>query len=77
MSFMMQIDAARRPPLDQLAADYRAITSARLEPSIDFCRRALGVPEADEVVARRLDVPVAVVRGWREVGRRASAWSCR
>lgn len=77
MSFMMQIDAAQRPPLDQLAADYWAIKLARMEPSIDFCRQMLGVPEPDDAVARRLGVPVAKVRGWREIGRRASSWSCR
>jgi hypothetical protein len=77
MSFMRQIDAARRPPLDQLAADYWAIKMAKSEPSIDFCRQALGVPEPDEAVARRLAVPVATVRGWREIGRRASPRSCR
>lgn len=77
MSFMMQIDAARRSPLDQLATDYWAIKSAKMHPSIDFCRQTLGVPESDEAVARRLDVPVTVVRGWREIGRRASRWSCR
>lgn len=77
MPFMMQIDAARRPPLDQLAADYWAIKVAKLDPSIDFCRQTLGVPEPDEVVARRLRVPVVMVRGWREIGRRASPWSCR
>lgn len=77
MSFMMQIDAARRPPIDQLAADYWAIKSAKMDPSIDFCRQTLGVPESDEAVARRLDVSVATVRGWRDIGRRASPWSCR
>lgn len=77
MSFMMQIDAARRPPLDQLVADYWAIKSAKRDPSIDFCCQTLGVPESDEVVARRLAVPVATVRGWREIGRRASPSSCR
>jgi hypothetical protein len=77
MSFMMQIDAARRPPLDQLAADYWAIKMAKAEPSLDFCRQTLGVPEADGAVARRLGVSVATVRGWRDLGRRASSWSCR
>jgi DNA-binding transcriptional regulator YiaG len=77
MSFMMQIEAAQRAPLDQLAVDYcRAQWSG--SPSIDFCRRVFGVPERDEVVARRLGVAVSTVRGWREVGRRArSGWSCR
>ncbi len=77
MSFMMQIDAARRPPIDQLAADYWAIKSAKIDPPIDFCRQTLGVPESDEAVARRLNVPVSTVRGWREIGRRASSRSCR
>lgn len=77
MSFMMQIDAARRPPLDQLAADYWAIKAAKLDPSLGFCRQLLGVPESDEVIARRLDEPVARVRSWRDIGRRASSWSCR
>lgn len=77
MSFMMQIDAARPPPLDQLAADYWAIKLSRAEPSIGFCLQTLGVPEPDAAVARRLGVSVATVRGWREIGRRASSWSCR
>lgn len=74
MSFMMQIDAARRSPLDQLAADYWAILAAKRDPTIDFCCQVLGVPESDEAVARRLDVPVATVRGWRDSGRRARVW---
>ena len=72
--FMMDIDAARRSPLDQLAFDFFVQRSG--QPSIDFCRRVLGVPERDEIVARRLNVAVSTVRGWREVGRRASRWSC-
>lgn len=76
MSFMMQIEAAQRPPIDQLASDYWMIKALKADPSIDFCRRVLGVPEADEAVARRLDVPVAVVRGWRDIGRRVSG-ACR
>ena len=72
---MLEIDAARRPPLDQLVADY---LRARFDhPSIDFCCRVLGVPESDQVVARRLNVSVFTVRGWREIGRRASRWGCR
>lgn len=68
--FMMEIDAARRSPLDQLALDY---LSRRLEsPSLDFCRRACGVREEDAVVARRLGVAIAMVRTWREIGRRVS-----
>ena len=73
MSFMMRIDAAQRSPLDQLAVDYFSKKSTH--PSIDFCRRAAGVPEDDEKVARRLGVAVSTVRGWRELGRRAR-WSC-
>ena len=75
MSFMMKIDAAQRSPLDQLAVDYFCAEKSA-HPSIDFCRRAFGVPEADEKVARRLSVAVSTVRGWRELGRRASRWSC-
>jgi hypothetical protein len=68
--FMMEIDAARRAPLDQLALDY---LSRRFErPSLDFCRCACGVQEEDVVVARRLGVATALVRTWREIGRRAS-----
>jgi len=78
VSFMMEIDAARRPPLDQLAADYWALKLARARPSIGFCRQVFGVPESDAMVASRLDVPVAEVRGWRDVGRRAtSTWACQ
>ena len=72
---MMRIDDARRSPLDQLAVDYFSIRSGL--PSLDFCRRADGVPESDEVVARRLGVAVSTVRKWREVGRRARGWVCR
>lgn len=75
MSFMMEIEAAQRPPLDMLATDYYQIRSGA--PSIDFCRRAFGVPESDEVVARRLGVCVSTVRGWRDIGRRASPGGCR
>jgi hypothetical protein len=79
MSFMMEIDAARaaqRSPLDLLAADFYRIRSGL--PSIDFCRQAVGVPDSDETVARRLSVAISTVRGWREVGRRAgSPWACQ
>jgi hypothetical protein len=74
MSFMMEIDAAhaaRHSPLDMLAADY--LKTRSMCPSIDFCRRAAGVPDADEAVARRLSVAISVVRGWREIGRRAKS----
>ena len=74
---MMRIEAAQRSPLDQLALDYCYYAEKSGHPSIDFCRRALGVPEADEKVARRLNVAVATVRSWRELGRRASRWSCQ
>lgn len=78
MSFMLQIEAAQRTPLDQLAVDYCHAQRSG-PPSIDFCRRVFGVPENDEAVARRLSVAVATVRGWREVGRRAGSrgWTCR
>jgi hypothetical protein len=69
MPFMMDIDAARPSKLDQLAIDY---FSLRTGPSIDFCRRAIGVEAADDVVARRLGVAISTVRGWRVIGRRAS-----
>jgi DNA-binding transcriptional regulator YiaG len=72
MPFMMEIDASRRAPLDQLAVDFSHVLRSG-QFSIDFCRRVCGVPESDEVVGRRLGVPVAMVRGWREVGRRAGS----
>ncbi len=75
MSFMMQIEAAQRSPLDQLAVDFYAEKSPH--PSLDFCRRLFGVPDADEKVARRLNVAVSMVRGWRELGRRTSRWRCQ
>lgn len=75
MSFMLEIDNARRAPLDQLAVDY--FTQRSKTASLDFCRRAVGVPESDERVARRLGVAVSTVRGWREVGRRANGWGCQ
>lgn len=71
MSFMMQIEAAQRSPLDQLAVDYFHAEKT-VHPSIDFCRRVHGVPDNDEKVARRLCVAVATVRAWRELGRRAT-----
>ena len=75
MSFMLEIDAAQRRPLDQLAVDYAQRSGM---PSLEFCRQVLGVPENDAVVARRLNVGVTTVRGWRKVGRRAThGWSCR
>ena len=75
MSFMMQIEAAQRPPLEQLAVDF-FYAEKTVNPSLDFCRRVLGVPDDDEKIARRLSVAVSTVRGWRELGRRASRWSC-
>lgn len=71
MSFMMQIEAAQRPPLDQLVLDYYYAERTG-HPSLDFCRRVVGVPEDDEKIARRLGVAVSTVRGWRELGRRVS-----
>lgn len=78
MSFMMEIDAAQRGPLDQLAVDYFHVQQWGTA-SINFCRQVFGVPEADDVVARRLSVAVATVRGWRDVGRKATPGprSCR
>ena len=76
MSFMMEIEAAQRPPLDQLVYDYYYAEKSA-HPSIDFCRRVLGVPDTDDKIARRLSVAVSTVRGWRELGRRASRWSCQ
>jgi hypothetical protein len=75
-SFMMEIEAAQRPPLDQLAMDYFQARRPA-QPSIDFCRRMCGLSENDDIVAKRLSVAIAAVRGWREVGRRANGWSCR
>jgi hypothetical protein len=72
-SFMLEIDAARRSPLDQLAVDFLTLRSGF---SLDFCCRTVGVPETDEVVARRLGVAVSTVRRWRDVGRRVSG-SCQ
>ncbi len=77
MSFMMEIDAARRSPLDQLAVDYFYAQKLEHHPSLDFCRQVFGVPDKDEAVARRLGVAISTVRNWREVGRRALPWSCR
>ena len=77
MSFMMQIDAARvARPLDLLVAEYARLPSPT--PSIDFCCRVAGVPDSDEIIARRLRVAISTVRGWREIGRRAMGkWACR
>jgi hypothetical protein len=74
-SFMMEIENAQPPPLEQLARDFFAQRSGR--PSLDFCRRVFGVPEKDEVIARRLSVAVSTIRGWREIGRRANSWGCQ
>jgi DNA-binding transcriptional regulator YiaG len=68
-SFMMEIEAAMRSPLDQLAVDY--FTTRSGQPSISFCRQTLGVPEDDQAIARRLGVAVSTVRGWRDLGRRS------
>ena len=73
-SFMMEIEAAQRPPLDQLAMDY--FQAHRPEkPSLEFCRRLCGLPDDDDAaVAKRLSVAIAKVRDWRRTGR---GWSCR
>jgi DICT domain-containing protein len=74
--FMMEIDAARCSPLDQLAIDY--LTNRQMTPTIDFCRRVHGIAPSDREVAQiaaRLDVAISKVRGWREIGKRASGWS--
>jgi DNA-binding transcriptional regulator YiaG len=78
MSFMMKIDearAAQHPPIEHLAADFFQIRSKL--PSIEFCRQAVGVPDTDAALARRLNVAVETVRGWRDIGRRASGQACR
>lgn len=77
-SFMMEIEAAQRSPLDQLAVDYFYAQKTQ-HPSIDFCRRVYGVPEGDDTVAKRLSVAVSTVRDWRSIGRRATPTpgSCR
>ena len=75
-SFMLEIESAQRPPLEQLAVDYFQ-ASRPDQPSIEFCRRVCGIAEQDAVVAKRLSVAIAAVRGWREVGRRSNGWSCR
>ena len=74
MSFMMEIEAAQaaqRPPLELLASDYFYAEKSG-HPSIDFCRRVFGVQDSDDKIARRLAVAVSTVRGWREIGRRAT-----
>jgi len=71
MSFMMQIEASQRSPLDQLAMDYLYAEKTG-HPSVDFCCKVYGVPEHDDVVAKRLSVAISTVRGWRELGRRAT-----
>ena len=85
MSFMRDIEASQLSPLDQLAFDYCMLSKLRqghhaqlepVTPSIDFCCRSLGVPEADEVVARRLNVTTVTVKIWREIGKRANG-GCR
>lgn len=69
-SFMLEIDAARPSPLDQLARDY--LTTRSGTPSTDFCRLTFGVEAEDKVIARRLGVSITTVRSWREIGRRAT-----
>jgi len=73
-SFMAEIEAAQPSPIDQLVRDY---LRRPVQPSIDFCRRTLGVAEDDAEVALRLGVKVQSVREWREIGRRSSGWNCR
>ena len=68
--FMTEIEAAQPSPIDQLARDFLKLRPE--QPSIDFCRRTLGVSEDDTEVAMRLGVKVQTVREWREIGRRAS-----
>jgi hypothetical protein len=75
MSFMMEIEASRPSPLDQLVADYPAQKLAH-HPTLDFCRQLFGVPDEDEDVAQRLQVKISKVRGWRELGRRTTPRSC-
>lgn len=78
MSFMLEIEAAyaaQYTPLEMLAANYFQIRSGR--PSIDFCRQAVGVPATDAEIARRLSVAISTVRGWRDIGRRASGGTCQ
>jgi hypothetical protein len=79
MSFMMEIDeayASQHSPLDTLVTEY--FRRQKQAPSLDFCRRLAGIPDADELIARRLGVAIAAVRDWREIGHRAaSKWTCR
>ena len=74
---MEEIDATRPSALDQLAVDYCHVQKLKHPPSLDFCRQVFGVPDKDEVIARRLGVTALTVRSWREIGRRATlrAWS--
>lgn len=73
--FMMEIEASQRSPLDQLAIDF--FTNRSGTPSMDFCRRAAGLPDNDLEIAHRLGVAIATVRGWRQVGRKANRWCCQ
>ncbi len=68
MSFMLEIDNARPSPLEQLATEYLLLRSG---PSVEFCRRAVGVDADDAVIAKRCGVAISTVRHWREIGRRA------
>lgn len=72
---MLEIEEHQKSPLDQLAVDYFATRNRT--PSIDFCRRAVGVPAPDDAIARRLGVAISTVRGWRQIGERAQGLSCR
>jgi len=69
-SFMLEIDASRRAPLDELAIMWLSQRSGL--PSAEFCRHAAGVEADDAVIARRLGVAISTVRGWRAAGRRPS-----
>jgi hypothetical protein len=69
-SFMLEIEHAQRPPLEQLAVDFFQNRSGL--QSLDFCKRCAGLPAStsDEAIAHRLGVAISTVRGWREVGKR-------
>lgn len=67
---MLEIEASRRAPLDELAIMWLSQRSGL--PSVEFCRHAAGVDAADVVVARRLGVAISTVRAWRAAGRRPS-----
>jgi hypothetical protein len=76
VSFMLQIERAQPPALERLALAWLswrhglAGASAPAEPSWGFLQQAAEVPASDIEVARRLGVPVAIVRTWRARGGR-------